>query len=134
MSECVRQTRLDIAVTVPIRAVSEANRSQREHWSSVNRRVKKTREAVFWFLYAATLTKTAPPHGWPVAVKVVRVAPRRLDAHDNLRSACKSVVDEVALWLRLTTDADPRVTWDYDQRRGRAGEYAVEITIKEAAP
>jgi hypothetical protein len=29
-------------------------------------------------------------------------------------------------------DRDPRVTWRYDQRRGKRGQYAVEITIIRA--
>lgn len=35
----------------------------------------------------------------------------------------------VAAWLGVD-DADPRVTWQYGQRRG---EYGVRIEIKEAA-
>jgi hypothetical protein len=39
-----------------------------------------------------------------------------LDSHDNLRAALKPIVDQVAVWLGVD-DADPRVTWEYGQRR-----------------
>ena len=36
-------------------------------------------------------------------------------------------------WDLDTTDADPRVTWRYAQRRGSAGEWAVEVQIESRA-
>ena len=58
------------------------------------------------------------------------VAPSALDAHDNLPAACKPVVDEIAAWLGLASDADPRVTWIYAQQRGGPRQYGVRITLE----
>lgn len=66
----------------------------------------------------------------PAVATLTRIAPSNgLDPHDGLPPALKGCVDGVADWLGLTNDRDPRVTWQYGQRRGRKGEYAVEIAI-----
>lgn len=68
-------------------------------------------------------------------VTVTRVAPSNgLDPHDGLRAAMKGCVDGIADWLGLKNDRDKRVAWDYDQRRGKPGEYAVEIVVAPRQP
>lgn len=63
-------------------------------------------------------------------VRLTRVAPSNgLDPHDGLRTALKAFVDGVADALGLANDRDPRVTWEYGQRRGLFGEHAVEVAI-----
>lgn len=72
--------------------------------------------------------------GVDVTVIVTRLAPSvGLDAHDNLRTACKPAVDGLADALGVTDDRDPRVAWRYDQRRAPWG---VEVTIapRETCP
>lgn len=72
--------------------------------------------------------------GTDVTVTVTRVAPSvGLDAHDNLRTACKPAVDGLADALGVGNDRDQRVSWRYDQRRG---EWAVEVEIapRETCP
>jgi len=64
-----------------------------------------------------------------LVVTLCRVAPRTLD-DDNLRGATKGLRDGVADALGIN-DNDPRVTWEYQQRRGHAGEYAVSVTIAD---
>ncbi len=69
---------------------------------------------------------------WPLTVKLTRVAPSRgLDPHDGLGASQKSVIDGVADWLGLKSDRDPRVTWELAQRRGKPGEYAVEVEFHQ---
>ena len=63
----------------------------------------------------------------PVTVVLTRVAPRRLDG-DNLQSGFKAVRDGVADWLGVD-DGHGLIDWQYVQRSGRAGEYAVEIEV-----
>jgi hypothetical protein len=63
------------------------------------------------------------------AITLTRIAPRELDAHDGLRSALKPVVDGVADFFGCK-DNDPRLSWQYEQRRGRVREYAVEIRLE----
>lgn len=63
-----------------------------------------------------------------VEVEVCRSGPRKLDAHDNLPSSCKHVVDAVAAWL-CVDDADQRVRWRYAQQ---AGPYGVLVSFHTA--
>jgi len=71
----------------------------------------------------------------PVEVTVRRVAPSAgLDPHDGLGASLKSVIDGIADWLGLPKDRDPRVRWALDQRRGKPGEYAVDVEIRAVCP
>src|SRR5512141_1757365 len=57
----------------------------------------------------------------PWTMTVTRVAPGSgLDGHDNLATACKHVVDEVASWMGVD-DRDERVEWRTEQARGPWG-------------
>lgn len=50
----------------------------------------------------------------PCTIRLVRIAPRKLDKDDNLNMAFKSVRDGICDWL-LVDDRDDRIGWDYDQ-------------------
>lgn len=64
----------------------------------------------------------------PLLVTMTRIANSDgLDPHDGLPASCKPVVDAIAEALGID-DRDPRVTWAYAQRRGRA--YGCEIRIE----
>lgn len=112
---------MTLKVTVPIRTTRGQN--EREHPMARHRRVKSEREAVAWLL---------KPHrapAGPVTVLMRRVAPSKgLDAHDNLPASLKAPVDQVAAWLGRD-DADPSITWQYAQRPGKKGEWAIEIEV-----
>lgn len=41
----------------------------------------------------------------------------------------KAVADELTAHLGLPNDRDPRIKFEYDQRRGKVREYAVEVEI-----
>lgn len=107
-------------VLLPIRTVSESN--ARGHWAKRAGRAKAQRFTVTLALRARLAKLTAP-----LTVMLTRVAPRALD-DDNLRGALKAVRDGVADALGID-DRDPRVTYAYAQRRGTAGQYAVEIAL-----
>lgn len=115
-----------IRAVVPVRAVSTLN--AREHWAAKARRAAAHRGAAHVALLAASVP--SPPTG-PVRVLLTRIGPRRLDS-DNLAGACKAIRDGVADWLGID-DGDPRVTWEYGQRRGKAREYAVEVEVEVEA-
>ena len=70
--------------------------------------------------------------GLPLEIGLIRVSPRRqrMDAHDNLPSALKAVVDSICQWLDRD-DADPTITWTYSQLLGKTG---VEIVIRPVGP
>lgn len=65
-----------------------------------------------------------------IRVTITRIAPRKLDEHDGLRTALKSVVDGIADGLGFKRDDDPRLVWQYKQERGRVREYAVGVVIE----
>ena len=52
-----------------------------------------------------------------LAVTLTRISPRTLDKHDNLRSAFKATVDQIADEVGLD-DRSPRIDWHYTQERG----------------
>lgn len=108
---------------VPIRTVSALN--AREHWSARHRRVKRERQAVA--LYLRALPALGPEQF--ARMTLTRIAPRLLDGHDNLASALKAAADEIAARLGCASDRDARLTFAYDQRRGRPREYAVQVTV-----
>jgi hypothetical protein len=130
-----------LELSVPVRAVSEPNLSQREGWRARHGRAKRQRSAVWWAL------KPRAPLAPLLVVTLTRLGAVAID-DDNLRGALKHVRDEVAAWLKLD-DASPLVRWRYAQREAprrpmlrlsqagklittRAYDYAVEITIEPA--
>lgn len=116
-----------IELTVPIRIVSESNRSAGQHWSVRHKRFVEQKQEIWW-TWRATNRQPLPV---PVVVTLTRIAPRRFD-DDNLTSGFKATRDQIAELLGVD-DGDPRVTWRYAQERGRPREYAVRIRIEAAA-
>lgn len=108
---------------VPVRTVSEAN--SREHWAAKAKRARLQRLAVFVHLQDNDMMIPKPP----CIVTITRIGVRKLDG-DNLQRAMKAVRDEVANRLGVDDGGDA-VEWRYDQRKGGAKEYAVEIRIEE---
>lgn len=109
-----------ICVHVPVNARSTSN--LREHHMAKHRRMKTHRQAAHWALKAHRPLL-------PCVVTLTRIGRRRLDAHDNLPSSLKAVVDGIADWLGVRDD-DPRIMWKYDQRIGQPG---VEVAVQTAA-
>jgi len=107
-------------VSIPVRTVSTAN--VREHW---RRRADRARHHRSTAILTFRIAKAEPV--LPCTVLLTRVAPRALD-DDNLRGALKSVRDGVADWLGID-DRDPRVKWDYGQRKGPTKFYAVDVEV-----
>lgn len=115
--------RYELVVTIPgLRLQSDGN--AREHHMARYRRRKAARTAVGLVVRAAL-------HGGgvsaPLEVTVTRIGPKPLDA-DNAWSSAKAAIDGVADALGVD-DADPRITWKVEQRRGKPREYAVEVRI-----
>jgi hypothetical protein len=108
---------------IPVKTVSTLN--TREHF-----RVGQVRKA----LHRATtrrIVHTLPKPQLPVIVCLTRHSAGTLDAHDNLPSAMKHVVDEIASWLGID-DADPRVQWRYEQEKCKRGLTWVSVEVIEA--
>lgn len=70
---------------------------------------------------------------WPVKVIFTRYAPRPYDS-DNLQSSFKYLRDSCAEYLTGDntpgrSDSDPRIDWQYDQKKTKNKEYYVTIEI-----
>lgn len=114
-------------VTLPIRTVNELN--DHKHWRTRQKRAKAQRSTTLAHMLALA-TRTRIPTGRVHTVTLTRVAPSAgLDAHDGLPASCKHVVDGIADWIGKD-DGKSGIKWTYDQRRGKALEYAVEVRLE----
>ena len=111
---------MTLRVELPIKTVSLLN--MREHYRVTAKRKATHREATRLMLHGKT------PPALPVTVTLTRVSPGTLDEHDNLPSAFKHAVDEIAVWLGID-DADKRVTWRYAQTRCKRGQFGVIVEV-----
>lgn len=108
---------------IPVRTVSGLN--VREHWARRHRRVLAERQAT-----AYACPKALPP--LPVSVTFTRVSVGTLD-DDNLRASMKGIRDELARRYGVD-DRDVRIQWRYAQRRGKRGQWAVEVAVRAQPP
>jgi glucose-6-phosphate-specific signal transduction histidine kinase len=111
-----------IEIFLPIATVSVSN--VREHWAKRAARAKAHRQQAYLMTVLITRMYLRPP----MTVKMIRVAPRQLD-DDNLRGALKSIRDGIADRLGID-DRDPRVTWQYDQEKGRPKQRGVRLEVR----
>lgn len=116
-----------LEVTLPIRTYSEANST--EHWSKKNRRHKKQQNQLWTYFLC-----TRPPIKLPCTIKLIRIAPKTLDAHDNLPMAFKFIVDKLADYIipgkvEGHADSDSRITWQYDQIKTKEKDYHIKIEV-----
>lgn len=107
-----------------IKLVSEAN--NRDHWAVKARRVKGQRKAAFYAV--------PRPVVFPLTVRLIRVygPMRKPFDDDNLVNSFKAVRDGVADGLGIK-DNDPRVSWEYAERKGNkdcVGVSVIEQTNK----
>lgn len=121
-----------VEVFVPVRTRSQEHGRQREHWARRAQDVRNARTLVWIYL------RDYQPPALLCMVTLVRVAPRPLD-DDNLRSSCKTLRDQVAIWLGLPTnvkghaeDRDPRVHFRYQQGKRRPKEYGILVQAESA--
>lgn len=113
--------------TLSIKTVSEANKH--EHW-----RVGKKRHDAQKLYIRSFLHYYAKSIRLPCTIKLTRIAPRKLDSHDNLPMSFKYIVDEIAKFLfpedaAGQADNRPELKFIYDQEKGEPKEYKVKITF-----
>ena len=120
-----------LEVRVP-QLVPESPNTPNFHWAQKARKVTKVRSDV-----AVILSQHMPPP-LPLVVTLIRESTGTLDGHDNLAGSMKPVVDQVAIWIGLprnkkghANDADPRVTWRYEQRRVKRAERGTRIRFEK---
>src|SRR5438445_8401045 len=103
-----------------LHTVSELNRANE------NRFVKQKRHKNQQFEVMFTLRNHIKEYPTPCLIKLTRIAPRKLDVHDNLPSSFKWIVDTIAKQIGLH-DNDDSLHWRYDQEKGKPKEYAIKI-------
>lgn len=115
-------------IKIPIKTVSEANKS--EHWTKAHKRHKAQKRAVS--LYIGT---KLDGYKIPCLIKLTRIAPRKLDSHENLPMAFKFITDAICEiivpGLKAGRADDHGFTIEYDQRKGEVKEYAIEIEVTQ---
>ena len=112
---------------VPVTILSEANKV--DHWRTKDKRKKEQKNAIKLVMGR---TKVKPP----CIVSLTRIAPRALDAEDNLPSSLKWAKDCVADILvpgkqSGRADGDKRITWILAQKKGKVRQYGLEIHLME---
>lgn len=107
-------------ILLPILTKSEAN--ERGYWTVKARRAKQQRSNTTTLMraYAGKCTRV------PDAITLVRIAPRALDS-DNLATALKAIRDGIQDWCGID---DRKLTFAYEQRRGKPHQYAVEVRLE----
>jgi hypothetical protein len=104
---------------IPVQTVSEAN--TRQHWAVRANRVKQHRNAA-----RLMMDTHRPERLWEsLRIKLTRISPRLIDS-DNAVGSMKAVRDGIADALGIS-DADPRVTWEYGQEKGKPPAVRVDI-------
>lgn len=115
-----------LVVELPIRVTSAAN--ERVHWTARAKRVRAHRTAI-----ALAVGPSAGPaklSSYPAfRVKLTRIAPKALDAHDNLAHSCKGLVDGIADVLGVDDGDLKRVRWEYAQEKRAPKTYGLRIEI-----
>jgi len=107
-------------IDLHIKTVSTLN--TREHF-----RVAAKRKAIQRAQTRRVVSQLPTPQ-LPAIVCLTRHSAGSLDAHDNLPSAFKHVVDELAVWLGID-DANPLVQWRYEQEKCKRGQTWVTVEI-----
>ena len=103
----------------------------REHWAQKARRTKHQRSTVYRWLQQGYGLRC--PFSVPLTITLTRIAPRFLDATDNLPMACKAVMDGISDYLvgeylkGHWQDNQPGLTWIIQQRKGEPKQYMLEI-------
>ena len=110
-----------IEVEIPVHIASSLN--LREQWRIRPNRNSSHRAAAWFALKGAKVKPVVP-----CVVTLTRIAPRQLD-DANLQGGFESVRTGIADWFGLD-DADPRVSWRYEQAKGKPKQYAARVRIE----
>lgn len=120
------------ACAFAIATVSE-NAYRRMHPLTRSRVAKPQKEMAHVHTLAALRRKAWPADVHGLSILLTRAAPGNGLDDDNIRGALKYIRDGVALALGLN-DKDPRLSWDYAERKTPAGVYFVVVEINRRPP
>lgn len=120
---------------VPTKTTNPLNGSAgfSKSWTFARAREKRTVRSLTRIVVGAAIgqAQLARDALLPCVVTMTRVAPSEgLDEHDGLPAALKPVADGITDALGLKNDRTKDIEWRRDQRRGKPGEYAVEVRIE----
>ncbi len=124
-----------IRIEYPVHLVSEAN-VRDNRWKKAKRVKQQRMRAWAEVLDARAGLKKGDPlkqTGVVITVRLTRIAPKLLDAHDNLPASLKATVDGIAEAWGLD-DNSGLVAWEYSQEKGKPRQYAVRIEITQYIP
>lgn len=116
-----------IEVALPFRVGSRANDHTSNHWRARAETSKAQRNGTRLALYSHRLHLQRYLSVGSLVVRVVRIAPRALDSHDNLGMALKAITDGVADLLDVD-DRDESVTFVPD---GEIGPWGARVEFYE---
>lgn len=114
-----------VTLTLPIRAISEAN--QREHWAKKAKRVKQHRRIAA--MVARMYTRGVVLPAVVTMIRIIGARGRKLDS-DNLASSMKAVRDGIADAFRVDDGGD-MVRWEYRQLRAVDGVWSVWVLVED---
>lgn len=130
---------MTIEFTIPLTAstlVSEANRGG-EHWVKKGQRHRTQHLLINAFMNKAEsqLEGKTWKDFLPIKITLTRIAPRLLDAHDNLPMSLKYFVDAIADKMipgqkKGMADSNENLTWIYKQKQGKVKEYALIVQLE----
>lgn len=114
-----------VVLTIPLRTKSEANCF--EHWRLKHKRHKAQQSAV-----ALALKPVRSKIQLPCKILLTRIAPNKLDKHDNLPMSFKYIVDACCAIItgNFTSgkaDSDERISIAYDQIDSKS--YGIRIEV-----
>lgn len=107
---------------LPSRANFRGHTKSKHHTKMVHEQRNLTR-----MFFSARATKV----DLPIRLTLIRIAPRKLDAHENLPMCFKSIVDGIADWLGV--DDRSGIECSYDQQKAKTPNTYGCVVIVEAA-
>lgn len=86
-----------VVITIGLQLKSQGQWSH--NWRAIYGRTQQIRKRVSWTLSLISELAVLTFLGDVRAIKLIRLAPRRIEKHDNLPIVFKPVVDQVTCWL-----------------------------------
>jgi len=116
----------NVRITLPIKTVSELNCS--DHWRTKHKRHQRQQKTV-----ALVLKPIRDKIPFPCHIHLTRLAPRKLDRHDNLPASLKYILDACCAIISGDfrpgrADDDERLEVSYDQIP--SSQYGVKVEFK----
>jgi hypothetical protein len=116
-----------ISWQLKVKIANESNSSENRHVKAHRHRIQKGK-------VKAKFVKEKPNIRLPCKVTLTRIAPRSLDAHDNLPMSMKWIVDAIADCIIPglkpgRADDNKEISWEYKQEKGKPHEYGLKIEI-----